>query len=210
MLIETSHILISLTVRLVGDPTPPFSYGRVEVLINGTWGTFCSDSFLWTLQNAHVICRQLRFDGAATASSSFFSNAFGVGTGSIWTNDLQCVGNETSISECRQNKWKSVRFCRYRATIAMCRQQGNSLICYDIFSLFCNIHLYVYPPAKFSCRPLTGPSFFRLLLLCFGCFSSNHITGKRYPEMNMDRTVYRYIIFSFSYFRFLSAHAYFD
>ena len=136
---------MSLTVRLVGDPTPPFSYSRVEVLINGTWGTFCSDSFLWTLQNAHVICRQLGFDGAATASSSFFIDEFGAGTGSIWTNDLQCVGNETSISECRQNKWISVRFCRapvYGAAIAMCRQQGNSLICYDIFRLFCNILFY--------------------------------------------------------------------
>ena len=133
---------MSLTVRLVGDPTPPFSYSRVEVLINGTWGTFCSDSFLWTLQNAHVICRQLGFDGAATASSSFFIDEFGAGTGSIWTNDLQCVGNETSISECRQNKWISVRFCRYRVAIAMCRQQGNSLICYDIFRLFCNILFY--------------------------------------------------------------------
>ena len=42
---------------------------------------------------------------------------------------------------------------------------------------------------KFSCRQMTDPSFSWPTLLCFGCFSSYHITGKRYPEMDMDRTV---------------------
>jgi len=108
---------------LVGDPTPPFSYGRVEVLINGTWGTFCSSALRWNLQNAHVICRQLGFDGAVTASSS---GGFGEGTGSKWANNLQCLGNETSISECKHNKWMSVRSCGFAqahsANSAMCKQ----------------------------------------------------------------------------------------
>lgn len=42
---------------------------------------------------------------------------------------------------------------------------------------------------KISCRQMSDPSFSRPTLLCFGGFSSNHITGKRYPEMDMDRTV---------------------
>ena len=41
---------------------------------------------------------------------------------------------------------------------------------------------------KISCRHITGPSFSRPTALCFACFSSNHTTGKRYPEMDMDRT----------------------
>ena len=41
---------------------------------------------------------------------------------------------------------------------------------------------------KISCPQITNPSFSRPTLLCFGCFSSNHITGKRYPEIDMDRT----------------------
>ncbi|XP_078379703.1 scavenger receptor cysteine-rich domain superfamily protein-like isoform X2 [Oculina patagonica] len=104
-------------VRLVGDPTR-FSYGRVEVLINRTWGTFCSSQ--WDLNDAHVTCRQLGFDGAVTASSY---DAFGQGTGDKWTNDLQCIGNESSISECRNDRWRLVRFCFFPhyATSAMCQ-----------------------------------------------------------------------------------------
>ena len=73
-----------------------------------------------------MICRQLGFDGAVTASSS---DAFNVGTGSKWANDLQCVGNETSISECKHNKWMSVKSCGFaqahRANSAMCKQSGK-------------------------------------------------------------------------------------
>ena len=76
------------------------SAGRVEVFYNGTWGTICDD--LWDLQDADVVCRQLGFEGALSAPGSA---AFGHGTGQIWLDDVNCVGNETLISQCRHRGW---------------------------------------------------------------------------------------------------------
>ena len=68
------------------------SEGRVNILYSNIWGTICDHSF--TLENANVICRQLGYRGALEVAS------FGAGTGEIWLDELQCVGNEASIEEC--------------------------------------------------------------------------------------------------------------
>ena len=44
-------------VRLVNGATA--NEGRVEICINGVWGTVCDD--LWTNNNAKVVCRQLGY-----------------------------------------------------------------------------------------------------------------------------------------------------
>jgi len=45
------------TVRLVDGPLA--SAGRVEICINGVWGTMCADS--WDNNAARVVCRQLGY-----------------------------------------------------------------------------------------------------------------------------------------------------
>uniref|UniRef100_A0AAZ1Y475 SRCR domain-containing protein n=1 Tax=Oreochromis aureus TaxID=47969 RepID=A0AAZ1Y475_OREAU len=73
--------------------------GRVEIFHSGQWGTvLCDDS--WDLNDASVVCRQL---GCGSARSALQSAAFGQGSGPIWLDDVYCVGNEPSITNCRHN-----------------------------------------------------------------------------------------------------------
>ena len=69
--------------------------GRVEVLVDGEWGTVCDDH--WDTTDASVVCRQL---GYPAVLASYSSAHFGPGTGTIWFDDLQCSGEEESLNEC--------------------------------------------------------------------------------------------------------------
>ncbi len=81
-------------LRLVDGASP--SEGRLEVLHNGQWGTVCDDG--WDIDDAGVVCRQLGFAGAAGSGVSV--PFFGQGAGPIWMDDVQCVGFESSLTNC--------------------------------------------------------------------------------------------------------------
>ena len=89
----------------------------------GVWGTICDYS--WDLQDATVVCRQLGYDGALSAPGRAI---FGRGAGQIWLSHVQCVGNETSISQCNHMGW-GVHYCQhsYDASV-VCRPAGKAIM----------------------------------------------------------------------------------
>ena len=84
-------------IRLVNGPSR--QQGRVEVFVNGEWGTVCDDRFGW--QDGNVICRMLGYSKSVTTRTRGY---FGHGTGKIWIDQLDCVGDEDSIFECDMNE----------------------------------------------------------------------------------------------------------
>ena len=72
----------------------------MEVFHKGAWGTVCDDG--WDIQDAHVVCRQL---GYASAISALPMANFGPGRGIIWLDNVNCLGNESSIGECLHPGW---------------------------------------------------------------------------------------------------------
>ena len=104
------------------SPYNSLSFGRVEVLHMGTWGTIFDHS--WGLREADVVCRQLGYDGALSAPRYA---AFGQGTGQIWLDDVQCVGDEIAISDCYHRGW-NVHNCGHHSDVGVvCRPKGKAI-----------------------------------------------------------------------------------
>ncbi|XP_023616403.1 lysyl oxidase homolog 3-like [Myotis lucifugus] len=81
-------------------PQEALSKGRVEIQRACEWGTICDDDF--TLQAAHVLCRELGF---TEATGWTHSAKYGPGTGRIWLDNLSCSGTERSVAECTSRGW---------------------------------------------------------------------------------------------------------
>uniref|UniRef100_I3KMM0 SRCR domain-containing protein n=1 Tax=Oreochromis niloticus TaxID=8128 RepID=I3KMM0_ORENI len=114
--------------------------GRVEIFNDGQWGTVCDDS--WDLNDANVVCRQL---GCGSARSALQSAAFGQGSGPIWLDDVDCVGDESSITDCRHNGL-GVHNCGH--------SEDASIICEGKFYNFTTTHV----PANISTTAPVGNS----------------------------------------------------
>ncbi|XP_032714700.1 neurotrypsin isoform X2 [Lontra canadensis] len=87
------RLSLGFPIRLVDGENK--KEGRVELFINGQWGTICDDG--WTDKDATVICRQLGYKGPAKARTMAY---FGEGNGPIHVDNVKCTGNERSLADC--------------------------------------------------------------------------------------------------------------
>ena len=100
-------------IRLVNGSTP--HEGRVEICVNGEWGTVCGYS--WDRRDAQVVCRQLGYDPTCKlvffsiyivltvdilGASFYRSSQFGDGNLQqlIWNVRCSYSGSETSLLSC--------------------------------------------------------------------------------------------------------------
>ncbi|CAI5795759.1 lysyl oxidase homolog 2 isoform X1 [Podarcis lilfordi] len=81
-------------VRLKGGAK--IGEGRIEVLMNGEWGTVCDDQ--WNLVSASVVCRELGF---GSAKEAIMGARLGQGMGPIHVTEANCKGFEKSFTDCK-------------------------------------------------------------------------------------------------------------
>ena len=112
-----------IAYRLVGNNNASNS-GRVEVRVNGVWGTVCSR--YWDRWDAGVMCKSQGFsDGDVIKVPSGVTRA----TGPVWSANLRCGGTESELNDCLHQGWQedSGSYCKYHTqdAAAFCYTNGE-------------------------------------------------------------------------------------
>uniref|UniRef100_A0A8C1KIB9 SRCR domain-containing protein n=1 Tax=Cyprinus carpio TaxID=7962 RepID=A0A8C1KIB9_CYPCA len=95
MITMVMELLCSVTtagVRLVGGSR---CSGRLEILHDQTWMSVCDAVF--DQQDAEVVCRELDCGAPVQVLGAA---AFDKGDTQMWTQEIQCRGNESQIQMC--------------------------------------------------------------------------------------------------------------
>ncbi|XP_073669518.1 scavenger receptor cysteine-rich type 1 protein M130-like [Paramisgurnus dabryanus] len=97
---EQVRLICAESVRLIGGSRP--CSGRVEVLLQGQWGTVCDDG--WDMKDAAVVCREVGCGKPARAVGVAF---FGQGSGPVWMDEVRCIGSEPTLKDCKSTRRKN-------------------------------------------------------------------------------------------------------
>ena len=88
----------------------------------GTWRSVCGD-VLWDTHDAHVICRQLGYEGALATSCCTADSE--VAAPAVWTRAFNCTGHESTVMECDHNISRSVSCEGFPAATVICHPAGE-------------------------------------------------------------------------------------
>ncbi|XP_064608904.1 scavenger receptor cysteine-rich type 1 protein M130-like [Liolophura sinensis] len=154
----------TLPMRLVGGPSS--TSGRLEVSVNGRWGTVCRRHF--SSQAAKVACRQMGL--RSTQAKVLSTDIRPLSTGPVFLDFVTCTGKERHILSCPYSK-VGVSNCSHDLAVAIeCKRRkaistGKSPACRD-GSSSCKAK-----PTKGSVPTRTGTTTF---VVFYCCVSDSH------------------------------------
>lgn len=111
-LLSCLFLLLDFNISLVG---PARCYGRVEVYNSTSRGKLCDDS--WVLNDAIVVCRELKCGKALAISQSV---SFNSSKEEMWLADVNCSGRETSLMQCPHGKFGENGCERNKGVVVVC------------------------------------------------------------------------------------------
>ncbi|XP_053836721.1 antigen WC1.1-like [Vidua macroura] len=89
----------AVELRLSGGSSP--CAGRVEVKLQGQWGSVADDN--WDMEDAEVVCQHV---GCGSASGAYYAlDTFGLGVGLISLSLVDCSGKEATLLDCKIRGW---------------------------------------------------------------------------------------------------------
>ena len=106
--------------------------GRVEVCVNGVWGSICD--YGWDKTDAHVICKQLGYAELGNYKQQIFSavpvlntepvaytgSIFGETEGPLIFSHVRCEGWEKNLTDCEKLEYKNFTCSHYTVAGVMC------------------------------------------------------------------------------------------
>ncbi|KAL3852283.1 hypothetical protein ACJMK2_015946 [Sinanodonta woodiana] len=98
-------------IRLINGSVP--NEGRVEIQLNGMYGTICDDKF--DDKAATVVCRMLGYNMGGVAN---VQAKFGEGSGPVHLDNVECLGDELSLVDC-QYLLPSVTDCEHEEDVGV-------------------------------------------------------------------------------------------